>query len=165
MLGARPSREAIIPMMVMVPPEEFSVPRLGCGIGPHSAPATTIELYHGKISASRGRGGETKRQYADCKSQFLHRSAPLNSNPHGSIVRNSMLKQARVRLTLGCASTTAGFSWGSSHSGNRRTPGKAACASRGGDSLRMSRGGCEYLGGRKNRLLSCAGGDAENGEG
>ena len=71
-LGNRPGRQAVVPMVVMMPPEKLSVRRHRYRIVPYSTPAAAGKLHYGVVGARRCCGGEAERQYANCESKSLH---------------------------------------------------------------------------------------------
>jgi len=78
-LGGRPSRQAIVPVVVRphgVPPQKVPIRRCKCGVSPHAAPAAP-ELNHGEIGAGRSSGSQAdRRQQSNYHCKSHHSSTP-----------------------------------------------------------------------------------------
>src|SRR5258708_6540533 len=70
-MGDPQGRQAIIPMMVPMPPKESSVRRRHSGVIPNAAIAA-VKLHDGVVRMRRSGSREAERQHTDSESKSLH---------------------------------------------------------------------------------------------
>ena len=84
-LGDPPGRQAVIPIVAPLPPDERSIRRRHSGVTPNAAIAA-IELYDGEVRMCRSGGREAERQHADCESKSLHCTPMLRLLPPAQLL-------------------------------------------------------------------------------